>query len=627
MRKSESTWMWRGWPYSLLWAILPLIYLAMSVPHLEAYAWDYDEGPQIQAAALASLGFRLYSEVALNKPPLLTWILRAAFSIGGTNLPTARATLLLLNGLGFAALGLLAEEWWGRWAGPTAMALYLLLPDVAVRAPVVMNDLPSMMAILLSFLSATRFKKRGKWCWLFIAAGSYTAAIGFHPIVAPLIVPLLYILLGGKPNYPTKKRRTVSVAGGFCLCVATLALLMILAVGWSDLPDMARWVVTYNTLPVPPSAKAIRQALSPRYLAVLLIGSLGFAYLYRAEPENRDILFASGLWFLLASLTIIIGPFREHYFIFPLYPLVITAGGGASTLILRSVQQKGARAARRWEYTGLALGICLVLWAIGYTLYSPRWPTWSPERTAARTFLRASTEDEEFIVSDDPFLVFSAGRVVPPPLADTSQKRIRAGWLDTRFVAGNILRYQARYVVFATNRFNRIDGLQEWVQRATKDRASFGRIHIYHLDLLYPSAEPADIQIGEGIRLAGYAVPKPDLRAGETLTVTLLWQCTEIGNEELIVFVHLMDSGQRLIVQHDGPPLWGWYPTTWCSPGVVISDPHPLQLPGALAEGTYLIWVGMYHWPSLERLPAFRPDGSRWPDDRILLTEIDITAP
>ena len=56
-------------------------------------------------------------------------------------------------------------------------------------------------------------------------------------------------------------------------------------------------------------------------------------------------------------------------------------------------------------------------------------------------------------------------------------------------------------------------------------------------------------------------------------------------------------------------------------------DERVLTVPEGIGPGTYRLLVGMYRWPSLDRLPALRSDGSRWPDDRILLTEIDITAP
>jgi len=93
------------------------------------------------------------------------------------------------------------------------------------------------------------------------------------------------------------------------------------------------------------------------------------------------------------------------------------------------------------------------------------------------------------------------------------------------------------------------------------------------------------------------------------------------------IFVHLTGSSGELVSQFEGPPLWGWYPTSWCFPGVIIPDPHPLDLPRDLPPGTYRIWVGMYQWPSLERLPAFLSDGARWPDDRILLIEVAPAVP
>ncbi len=143
--------------WGIVWLTLITLYLSAPLRHLDGYAWDYDEGPYLQAAALAFKGHPLYAKVVLNKLPYPTWLLEGSFAIGGMTLTTARCTILLLTLVGFVSLGILAELWWGQGAGPAAMALYLLIPEFSVRAAVVMNDLPAMSAALIVLVAATLF--------------------------------------------------------------------------------------------------------------------------------------------------------------------------------------------------------------------------------------------------------------------------------------------------------------------------------------------------------------------------------------------------------------------------------------------------------------------------------------
>ncbi|MHB9032195.1 MAG: hypothetical protein ACYC6L_04000, partial [Anaerolineae bacterium] len=106
------------------------------------------------------------------------------------------------------------------------------------------------------------------------------------------------------------------------------------------------------------------------------------------------------------------------------------------------------------------------------------------------------------------------------------------------------------------------------------------------------------------IQLLGYDVSADKLSAGAPLTVTLYWQPEQILNENLTVFVHLVGVDGVPIAQHDSEPNNGMYPTSSWQVGQVIPDEHILTLPAELAEGEYKLLVGMYRWPSLDRLPV-----------------------
>ena len=96
--------------------------------------------------------------------------------------------------------------------------------------------------------------------------------------------------------------------------------------------------------------------------------------------------------------------------------------------------------------------------------------------------------------------------------------------------------------------------------------------------------------------------------------------------EDYHVFVHLADEDDYLWGQHDGAPGMGERPTNQWAAGQRVFDTHPIEIGQDVPPGKYRLLVGMYGWPSLERLPASLPDGSRWPDDRVLLGQILVTS-
>jgi hypothetical protein len=95
-------------------------------------------------------------------------------------------------------------------------------------------------------------------------------------------------------------------------------------------------------------------------------------------------------------------------------------------------------------------------------------------------------------------------------------------------------------------------------------------------------------------------------------TLTLYWQTTAPLDAEYTVFVHSLSVQGELIDQADGPPVANHYPTTAWRPGEIVQDSR-LVPPG----DHYLI--GLYDPVTGERLPAFAADGTRLPDDAVVL--------
>ncbi len=117
-----------------------------------------------------------------------------------------------------------------------------------------------------------------------------------------------------------------------------------------------------------------------------------------------------------------------------------------------------------------------------------------------------------------------------------------------------------------------------------------------------PAQHALDVTFEHNIHLTGYSIHATKLNPGETLNVTLYWQGERRPDLQYTVFVHLIDSENQLQAQHDGMPAGGSLPTSCWLAGEIIQDPHPLTLPESLRQGEYRIQIGLYYWPTMDRL-------------------------
>lgn len=82
---------------------------------------------------------------------------------------------------------------------------------------------------------------------------------------------------------------------------------------------------------------------------------------------------------------------------------------------------------------------------------------------------------------------------------------------------------------------------------------------------------------------------------GQTHPLTLTWQIAQPVTSDYTIFIHFRDpqTGQNSFTA-DGPPLSGWYPTSWWTTAEIVSDPHNVTVPTDIHPGDYHLVVGWY---------------------------------
>jgi len=134
-----------------------------------------------------------------------------------------------------------------------------------------------------------------------------------------------------------------------------------------------------------------------------------------------------------------------------------------------------------------------------------------------------------------------------------------------------------------------------------------------------PPTVRTDYRLGEVARLIGYDLE----RLPGQIRLKLHWSCQAPTEEDYVVFVHMLDEDGDLLVQADGPPVGGDYPTSLWEAGETIVDRHVLQVTNA-PPGSYALQVGLYLLDTGERLTVRNAAGVRLPHDTIPLAEVNL---
>lgn len=143
--------------------------------------------------------------------------------------------------------------------------------------------------------------------------------------------------------------------------------------------------------------------------------------------------------------------------------------------------------------------------------------------------------------------------------------------------------------------------------------------------LQYTWEHDAVYGLGDALVLRGFDLDEDALHPGQTTALTLYWQALADVDADYTVFIHMLDETGQVRVQQDAPPVEGQYPSSLWESGETVQDIHAMKLPADLQPGRYRIALGLYALETMQRLLAVDAQGTRLPDDRIILSEIEVT--
>lgn len=122
---------------------------------------------------------------------------------------------------------------------------------------------------------------------------------------------------------------------------------------------------------------------------------------------------------------------------------------------------------------------------------------------------------------------------------------------------------------------------------------------------------PVQVRFGEAMGLVGVNQPG-EIAAGETLTVTLLWEAQASPGVDYTAFVHVLDANGAWVAGFDQAPAGMRFPTrVWATGDQVLSE-MAVPLPADLPPGEYATWLGLYDTASAgtSRLPVVEAEAA-----------------
>ena len=138
-----------------------------------------------------------------------------------------------------------------------------------------------------------------------------------------------------------------------------------------------------------------------------------------------------------------------------------------------------------------------------------------------------------------------------------------------------------------------------------------------------PSLQVDDgASFGDNIHLRSYSVAPAILHNGDVLRLGLQWETEQPISTHYKVFVHLLDSQDKVIAQQDAEPMADLAPTTAWKAGEIILDLHGLALPASVKPQSLRIAVGLYNPENSERLAVRDARGLAQPDGRLIISGV-----
>ncbi|HWL73416.1 MAG TPA: glycosyltransferase family 39 protein, partial [Burkholderiaceae bacterium] len=395
---------------------------------------DYDDGVYWQTAMAIGAGKQPYTEVFDAQPPLFPWLISLPFRTESTlaldSEVIARVFMTLFAVLLCASAAGVASFLGGPQAGMIAALGTAILPIVQDYSYQFGADLPAAALTGAALWCAVRAASSTSSGLMWTATGGIVTLALFVKLIAVVVLPAIAILIAAialqGPSWRARVVRGLKVSlWTFAGVAGTVPLLILLL-----RPPQLAWqqIVQFHVQAANEVQQGILSAVSGAgawYWPFLLLAGCAAILNLRHSPKDRPTTIAVSVFAATGSFFVFLHrPIFEHHMLVFVMPGSVLLAVAANALLTRVNRRESLLP----NLTILmASFVCATQWAIP-NVGQPI------QETKVEACLRTLPRDYE-IVSDDQELLARAGLKTPPWLVDTSNVRIKSGYLSDDEIA------------------------------------------------------------------------------------------------------------------------------------------------------------------------------------------------
>jgi hypothetical protein len=624
-----------------------LVFIVMQVRGLANPLDSPDEGAKLMTAKLIALGNKPYTQVYVIDPPLYPLVTGLAAQVGfaiNENLadsPIPLRTISLVAAIvGALALFHIGQMLYGPLVGGVA-AFVLLFTPLTFRWS--RRGLPEMTTMALGVIAVWLvliYWRRQNLGWLVLAGVAFGMSILFK-LLFPFLAVLLLVLamvgtdeqrLGLEADRMTPDR-VWKVVGRLSLAFGVGAVIPVaLALGLSDLPALYEQAWAFHVAGRSGSAWSFPPTTLLEDLSWFIRNNpaLVALVLYAVAFVRRRFTWIAWLWLGLGLAMLALQvPVRTRYLVILMPPLALLAGLSVSTFV------EQIHAPRSWrKLLALAFGLPVVAWYVAGLPAMARENYNETEMNGEfagaiaelRSLLAHVAPDAGYMISDEPELVFFAGKLVPPRLNELSKKKVDVGFIDMQEVDRVAEAYYMPPVLTSAggSRLPRVPGFELWVAANYADSSRIQTSEhdwvLFHTPTMDKQCVPDStatkmsyqrslwsfrclrVFAADRLELVSVRMQPDRIHPGEaiSLVMNVVIQAGDWERAPLKAFVHLVDDQGTTVTQADHFLFEG--KSEPFQDGVLLADTHELRIPPDLRPGTYQLVVGFYRADTLERI-------------------------
>jgi 4-amino-4-deoxy-L-arabinose transferase-like glycosyltransferase len=647
----------------------PLVWYLRSAHFIDAVLagdWGntvYSEHPGVALMWPAAVGLKLYWA--------LSGITPAAESVPPDFEPThffdpvdvaeiaaALLPLALLISLSIVGAYFLLRRLFGGTTAVVATLLLAISPYYLAQSKILHLDAWMATLMLLSALVLLLYRRERRARWLLLSAALGGLALLTKP-TALFLVPFcgLVLLVSAIRNRQPVLRFTLYVSRSLFawLLIAALVYFALWPAMWVDPvralkaveSGLVRHTGTAHDTPTFFLGQITYEDPGPGFYLVAMLfrtgeiellfagvaAVVGIVYLWRRRKLSQAgvdyLLLLAYVGFFLAQMSL--GAKKMPRYVLPAILALDVLAAAGIVAWARALAGRGLRLAWALMALPLLVQVVLVLPLHPYYGTTANWLAGGPQ-AAARAILTG--EEGEGLAE-------LAATLNARPDAESTTVAAQLKHVFNQYFHGTTLDIYERpadYFVFHRNYTGRDYKVEQWddlweryAARTPEQESAFGGVsYAWLYPELSPSASPEhvlEVRLGDQRRFLGYDLRSTEVAPGDHVPVVLYWQATEAADDDLSVFLHLLNGSGELVWQDDGAAAHSTRPTWSWEAGEVIVDPHTLTLPRDLPAGNYHLVAGLYDWQNGERLPVATPAGERLAHDQVAIATLAVRQP